>query len=311
MSRDLPPLGGLDLNLLVTLRALLREVSVTRAAETIGQTQPTVSRSLATLRTSFNDPLLVRSGRRMALTPKALSLATPLERLLAGLDRLAGAGAFEPATDMRTFRVVLPDLIGQLLVPELTRRVTTASPGSVLQVLGNERDVVAGLLSDTLDLAVIGRQVAHPELMGRRVGAPMGWSVLYGPQHPAHTTGLTLETWLATGHIVLAPAGRPDRKGGLDEHLDATHVRRTVALHLGYLAGLGGTLETTPLSSSLPTPVAVSVARDHDLTVAPHPMSNTLPPVEVRMVWHQLHQEDAGHRWLRTLVAEVCERLLP
>ena len=74
MARDTPPLDGLDLNLLVALRALLREASVTRAAHRLGQTQPTVSRMLATLRTAFDDELLVRAGRGMSLTPLAKSL---------------------------------------------------------------------------------------------------------------------------------------------------------------------------------------------------------------------------------------------
>lgn len=310
MSRDLPPLGGLDLNLLVTLRALLRQESVTRAAESIGQTQPTVSRALATLRTTFDDPLLVRSGRGMVLTPMASALLTPLERLLSGLDRLAGTGGFTPATDRRTFRLLLPDLLGPALIPELTRRVNAASPKSTLQVSGNEKELVTGLLTDTIDLAVVGKDIGHPEFMVRRVGERLGWSVLYGPLHPAHGTELTLETWLATPQVVLTPSGQPDRQGPLDNHLESLGLSRTVALHLGYLSGLGGMLATTPFSSSLPTPIAESIAREHRLTVEPHPLLDTLPAVQLRMTWHQLHQGDAGHRWLRTLVAEVCAQQL-
>ncbi|MEN0065342.1 MAG: LysR family transcriptional regulator [Myxococcota bacterium] len=136
MARDTPPLDGLDLNLLVTLRALLREASVTRAAEALGQRQPTVSRSLATLRTAFGDELLVRSGRTMALTPLARSMRTPVERSLSAIDRLRTVGAFDPSTAVRTFRLVIPDIVGVKIVPTLLARLLTEAPGIDLQVLG-------------------------------------------------------------------------------------------------------------------------------------------------------------------------------
>ncbi|MEM6931631.1 MAG: LysR family transcriptional regulator, partial [Myxococcota bacterium] len=146
MARDTPPLAGLDLNLLVTLRALLREVSVTRAAHTLGQRQPTVSRALATLRSAFADELLVRTGRSMSLTPLATSLRVPVERALAAIDRLSAVGGFAPASAVRTFRLALPDLIGPLLVPDLMKAVVAQAPGVDLEMAGSERDAQRALL---------------------------------------------------------------------------------------------------------------------------------------------------------------------
>ena len=74
---------------------------MTRAAQRLGHTQPSVSRSLATLRAAFGDELLVRAGRGMALTPLARALRTPVERTLASIDRLRSVGAFEPASASR------------------------------------------------------------------------------------------------------------------------------------------------------------------------------------------------------------------
>lgn len=88
--------GRRGLNLLVTLRTLLRESSVTRTAELLGQTQPMVSRALAALRVVFDDQLLVRAGRSMTLTPLAISLKTPLERSLGSIDRLRGPWDVRP-----------------------------------------------------------------------------------------------------------------------------------------------------------------------------------------------------------------------
>ena len=305
MARDTVPLDGLDLNLLVTLRALLRENSVTRAAERLGQTQPTVSRSLATLRAAFGDPLFVRSGRGLAPTPTALSLRTPLERSLAAIDRLRSAGAFNAAKARRTFRITLPDVIGVLVVPTLTRLLSDRAPRTSLQILGSEGDALRTLLEDEVDLVVGAPVLDHPELYARTVSGGLGWSVLCGPQHPDAET-MTFEAWLRSPHVQLTPAGRPDTPSMLDRLLAEHHHRRRIALRVGYLSALPDTLRETSHVVSLPTPTAEWLARGTRLRVVPHPFE-PLPHLTLRMTWHEAHHADAGHRWLREQMVEALE----
>ncbi|MBX2803484.1 MAG: LysR family transcriptional regulator [Myxococcales bacterium] len=301
MARDGIPLQGLDLNLLVTLRALLREGSVTRAAERLGQSQPTVSRSLATLRQAFGDPLLVRAGRGMVLTPRAESVRIPLERALAAIDGLPTAGGFDPSVDERTFRITLPDLLGAFVVPRLMVGLSSV-PGVRLQVLGSERDMMRALLQDEVDLVVAAPQLDHPELYTRRVGEDMEWSLLFGPSY-LPGADVDAETWLASEHVVLAPHGRPDVPSMLDDALDRLGRSRTVRLHVGYLSAIGHTLLVAPLVASLPTPAAQALASGLPLTVVPHPLQAQLPPVGIWMTWHEAHHADPGHAWLRDQVA--------
>lgn len=305
MARDAAPLEGLDLNLLVTLRALLRESSVTRAAELLGQTQPTVSRSLGTLRTAFGDALLVRSGRGLAPTPFARSLQTPLERVLASVDRLSAVGEFDPATADRVVRVMMPDLLGMLVAPDLARAVAAEAPKVTLQVLGGEGDAVRALLNDEVDLVVAAPAFDHPELYTRRVGGDgFGWAVLHGPLHPVAGGPMGFEDWCASTHVLLSPAGSPDTPGHLDLVLAKLGHTRRVGMHLGYVSALPGVLASTPWVASLPEAIARRLAEGTGLRVQPHPFEG-LAPLPVRLTWHGVHHKDAGLRWLRERVAQA------
>ena len=121
---------SLNLNLLVSLRALLQEGSVTAAARRAGVTQSAMSRSLAQLREVFDDPLMVRVGRGMAPTPRALALRAPLEGALRELERVLSAGAdFAPARSSRRFHLMTSDALTATLLPALLARLRRQAPG--------------------------------------------------------------------------------------------------------------------------------------------------------------------------------------
>lgn len=305
----LSPLDGLDLNLLVTLRALLDESSVTRAAARLGTTQPSVSRALATLRTAFADPLLVRAGRGMTLTPFARALQLPLEQSLASLDRLRTVGRFDPATATRRFRLIVPDVIGVGLLPPLMDALA-AAPGVSLEVHGSERHALEQLLRDEVDLTLGAATFEHPELCVSQVGQPsLGWSVVYSRRHPAYRDGMTLARWLASEHLQLIPAGRPAEPSGLDALLAKRSETRRVVAQVTYLAGVGPLLARSRLVTSLPDPAARSVAAGRGLRMAPHPLADALGPLPLRMTWHAAHQQDAGHQWMRATLRSAAEQL--
>ena len=124
-------LGGLDLNLLVALDALLSERSVTRAAQRVGLSQPGMSNALGRLRRLFDDPLLVRQGATLVPTARAQALIGPvhdaLELIRGALDAPA---AFDPATDRRAFRLSCSDYSVLMLIGPLVRALAADAPGS-------------------------------------------------------------------------------------------------------------------------------------------------------------------------------------
>ena len=130
MNHSVRALHGIDLNLLAAFDALAEERNVTRAAARAGVTQSAMSHTLRRLRDLLGDPLLVRGGGGMVLTPRAEALRAPLRAALAELARVLDEPAqFDPATSTRGFRVVAPDLFDMLALPRLLPRLAAQAPG--------------------------------------------------------------------------------------------------------------------------------------------------------------------------------------
>lgn len=303
---EFPPLRGLDLNLLVTLRALLRTANVTLAAEVLGQTQPTVSRALATLRVAFDDPLLVRAGRGMARTPLAEALRPRLETALEALDVLPRVGAFDPSTARRTWRVVSPDVVAVALQPAVLAHLEAVAPFVVVEFVPYE-DAQRLLLDHRADLGV-GALFEHDELHIHLLPpCRLGWSVVFNVDHSLAHDELTLERWLACRHVEV---GAGVGASQLDAQLDAQGLRRFVAAHLPTMSGLAESVAHTHLVASLPTPIARRLAQDVRLEARPHPLTSTLAPLHVSLAWHTLHEDDPGHRWFRAQLLALLQQLL-
>src|SRR6478609_566373 len=122
-------LASVDMNLLVLLEALLDEAHVRRAGERVGLSQPAASHALARLRDLFADPLLVRIGTTMARTPKAEALRKPLADFVGSARAVLSMEQFVPQTSRRRFRIMLPDLVCNLLMPSVIERLSKTAPG--------------------------------------------------------------------------------------------------------------------------------------------------------------------------------------
>jgi DNA-binding transcriptional LysR family regulator len=128
-------LASIDLNLLVKLDALIAEAHVGRAARRIGLSQPATSHALNRLRDLFSDPLLVRVGSRMELTPRAASPRESLNEALQRVQTVLVADSFEPRKSSRHFSLMMQDHIGDLIVPLLVDRLQSDAPRVKLTVL--------------------------------------------------------------------------------------------------------------------------------------------------------------------------------
>ena len=156
-------LGGIDLNLLVALDALLSERSVTRAAQRVGLSQPGMSNALARLRVVLGDPLLVRDGAALVPTARAEALAGPVREAL-GLIRgaIEAPAAFDPARDRRSFRVSCSDYSVLMLIGPLVRGLAADAPGLAVEVIPRLPDAGQALDRGDVDLVI-----EPPEIMGR------------------------------------------------------------------------------------------------------------------------------------------------
>jgi len=138
---NLQKLSRLDLNLLVSLQALLEEKSVTRAAERLFITQPAMSRVLQRLRHQLDDPLFTRTGNELVPTPKARDLQARLPGLLDSILEIVSEGDFDPATYEGEITIAVPEFVAISLISELTKLVTEQAPGVILSI-SSETDSV-------------------------------------------------------------------------------------------------------------------------------------------------------------------------
>lgn len=155
-------MGGVDANLVVALRALLRERNVTRAGKALGLTQSSMSHTLERLRLNFNDPLLVAPGRALVLTPLAESLREPVERAVGQLEVVFSRPArFDPKTSERVFHVAASDNLALYVLPGLLALFALEAPRASLRVHQLDNDWQAALLGGDLDLK-LGRKYKLP-----------------------------------------------------------------------------------------------------------------------------------------------------
>ena len=296
-------LAAVDLNLLVTLEALLAERSVTRAARRLGLSQPAVSHALQRLRDLFGDPLLVRAGGALQPTERALALSAPLGSALEAVRRaLDGPAAFEPATARRSFAVSTADHGSFVLLPELWATLNTAAPGVDVSVRVDTVDQGMRELADgELDL-LIGPY--HREVPGyhRQRLLHERFVCVLRKGHPAARGELTLDAWLALPHLLVAPRGRPG--SAVDEALAALGRTRRVGLMVPQFLVAPHVVAASDLVWTAPERMARAYAKLLPLTVLPVPIA--LEGFTVWQSWHERRHRDPGHAWLRQRVHAVA-----
>jgi len=299
-------IGGVDLNLLVTLRALLEEGNVTHAGTRIGMSQPAMSIALGRLRRHYKDELLVRSGRDYSLTPLAKTLLPSVQESLRLIEAALNLSeGFVPATSTRTFSIILSDYSIMVLIEPLLRRVHELAPGVGLELCPIPPDMQEsdrGLLQHDLLIAPMGfRFPGRSEVIFRD-----RFVCILDPANPRLRDGrLSLEDLgslphaAATfGHAGLNPAER-----ALDELGVTRDVRVTT---VGWLP-LPFVVAGTGLVAVLPERLARRVAAAAGVAVAEPPFGR-VELVEAAW-WHPMRTADPALAWLRTALAQVTQSL--
>lgn len=297
-------LRRIDLNLLLTLHALLTERHVTRAAVRLHKSQPAVSHALAQLRDIFDDPLLVRRDNGLAPTTRACDLLPLLDEALGQLNGLMRSSSFDATQARRSFRVALSDYGARIILPALVRRLRRDAPGIDLAVVQASRDAMLAQLADgEIDLAIgvfprLPRDIEVDPLFDDH------YTCVADRQTLPPDGGLTLEAWLARPHVLVAM--RPDAESEIDLTLAAQGLQRHVALVLPHWSAALDVVADTDL--------ILTVAARTVTAAAPHPALRgfappvTLAAVPFQQVWHARRDADSAHRWLRQAVRECCRQ---
>lgn len=275
--------------------------SVTRTAEQLGQSQPTVSLGLGRLRAQLGDPLFVRVPGGMAPTPRADALIQPCREILEALRRLpTWQPGFDPATTRRRLRIGMTDASHVTLLPRLLADLHDAAPGLRLEIAGIDGHTGRALESGELDLAIghvpwLGDGLYQQQLFEQ------DWVCLSRRAHP-RLDGAVLDAaaYCAEGHVLIA-AGTGAHL--LDQALVRARIERRVVLELPGFLGLGALVGSTDLIVTLPRHIGTTLADTHALQLHACPVE--VEGFAVRQHWHARHHHDEGSRWLRGRVVAL------
>jgi DNA-binding transcriptional LysR family regulator len=295
-------LAGIDLNLLAALDALLSEGNVTRAAERMSVGQPAMSASLRRLRKHFDDPLLVREGRKLVPTPLAESLVAPVHEALTAVEAVMGASQpFDPAHDQRTFTIVASDYVTLILLRPLFRRLATEAPEVRVNVVPMQPDFADQLRRGHADLLITPTAVAgqlslpHTRLFSDRFLLACDRDNPDVGEHvtPEQFSRLPYLSYSVGPLAVLA-----------DSELDEVGVERRVEVRTQSFVIAPFLLTGTRLVSMVQERLARLVADQARLRLLEPPVA--LRPIVEAMYWSPRHTSNPAHTWLRELIAEIA-----
>ncbi|PWC18861.1 LysR family transcriptional regulator [Brenneria corticis] len=289
---------NLDLNLLLTLDALLEEQNVTRAARRLHLSQPSVSIQLARLRDVFGDPLLLPGSRGMRPTARADALREPLRRALESLERaVSPSSPFDPGLAKHTWRVAASDYSELTILLPALNGLRIVAPGTRLAILEMTPSGIARRMADgEIDLTFHTREGSPSGLHQRELFAER--YVLAGRvNHPKLKKGITVEQFSQLEQVIVSPDG-----GGFcgvtDNVLAAVGLTRRVVLSVPHFLFVLSVLASTDLVAMLPS----RLMKDNPALQSVEPPV-AVPGFEMSMLWHERAHRDPAHQWLREFIS--------
>lgn len=290
-----------DLNLLITLDVLLAEGSVAAAAKRLRLSPSAMSRALARLRETTGDPLLVRAGRGLVATPRALELRDQVSRLVQEANAvLRPVQSLNMNQVTRTFTLRTSEEFVENFGPALLARAARDAPGVRLRFI-HKADKDSTLLREgSVDLETgVVDPTAGPEVLTQALFRDRLVGVVRSG-HPLSRGDVSVERYAAGQHVYVSRRGQD--RGQIDDLLEAQGLTRQITT---IVAGFA---------------TAIALARDTDLIVSvperytahqPEGLHRfalplALPTFTVAMLWHPRLDADLAHRWLRGCLREVC-----
>jgi len=293
-----------DLNLLTTLDVLLAEGSVARAARKLRLSPSAMSRALARLRAATGDPLLVRAGRGLVPTPRALELRERVSRLVQDAEAvLSRAETLDLKRLVRTFTPRSSEGFVENFGPALIARVGAEAPGVRLRFLSKPDKESTPLRDGSVDLETgVVVNTMGPELRTQGLFRDRFIGVVRRG-HPLSRGEITPSRYAAGRHVLVSRRGLD--RGLIDEALEPLGLEREVATIVGGFSAALALVRATDLIASVPERHTGNLRSG--LFSFPLPFSP--PEITVSLLWHPRMEADPAHRWLRGCVREICANL--
>jgi DNA-binding transcriptional LysR family regulator len=309
-------ISRVDLNLLIHLDVLLRELNVTKAASHLGITQPAMSNGLKRLRLLFKDPLLVRTSEGMAPTELALELKPAVREILFNIEKVVQPDRGFDLDSSRVFRIMASDYAESTLIPDVLSAVRQRAPNVTLDILTPSDVSFEDVEQGRVDMA-INRFETLPQSFHQKTIWNDTFSCLMNVDNEI-SNDFTLENYLDASHIWVSKTGfgvgvgmNPkdvQRLGWVDEALNEIGAKRKISVFTRHYQVAMLLAQQNDLIATLPSRAA-RLKSDNPKLVSKAPPFD-IPAFDLKMAWSPLLHHNAGHKWLRRLIVDVAEQSL-
>ncbi len=299
-------LRGIDLNLLVVLRALLTERHITRAAEHLNMSQPAVSHALNRLRLLFKDPLLTRSGRGMQLTPRATELARTLEVVISNVTEMFDRNPFDPAKAIGRVRISATEGAISAVLLDALATMSIRAPGIEIDISSEMTRIYERLRSGEIDAALdVFFDIPQAGFCAQPLFANSLVCLTRKTSSHAGKKGISLAEYSSASHAQII--------GGtnllIEQYLREAGIKRRISLSLPSYATAAAVASRTNLILTLPEMLAERAAKMFPLAIKRLPLK--LPKVTLALIWHQRSDADVVQKWVRQQILSKGTAVAP
>ncbi len=288
-----------DLNLFVIFEAIYSQGGVTRAAETLNLSQPTISHALARLRERVDDPLFVRKGQSLMPTPAAQKMIGPVREALKLFERTLGElDGFDPTTAQMSFSLGMRSLMESTYLLPLVLQLKETAPGvSIGSCTFDRRRLESVLASGEVNAVIDVFLPASPEIRREHLGASPT-VVIARKNHPLLKGGIDLESYIAADHVIVT--SRPQGQGPEDIALSRVGKHRRIVARCQQINTAMRLVASSDMLLTMAEAFALraNTSFDNQLVAAPFKTEG----VDTYLYWHDNADADPANRWFRSMV---------
>ncbi|CZF83391.1 transcriptional regulator LeuO [Grimontia marina] len=293
-------LRSVDLNLITVFDAVMQEQNITRAAQSLGMSQPAVSNAVSRLKVMFNDELFVRNGRGIKPTQRARQLFGPIRQAIQLIKNELPTSVFIPETSNRTFRLAICSPSDMRFVPQILNTISSVAPSVKVQVETEfDRDIARKLRYQEVDFVIdylhfnelgfSSTEMFNDELV-----------VVASKNHPRLTESITAKELASEAHAVLK------RNGEMQGYAEALYRdgRYREAYQGVSLSNILYVVSQSQLVAVAPRWMIEAGNNRDNLKMLPLPLDNNR--ISGYLSWHASAEKDKGHLWMRDQLLSIC-----